>query len=166
MCPITYRKRMKVEDDRSQSKFTNTGQAKVKQKPKITMESRFSMTEQFACPFCLGLYKLQQYLISTKHGIHQGLAQCPECKNKCRFTTLTGRMTPEEYAEYIHNQVKSGIWQKMPFNKWKERLYKIGWAQKFWKRYNELKAESKESDALSEFEKEQLAWAEEAGYIK
>lgn len=164
--PIKFKEQMKAHKDEQQAKFNTQGQATLKQKPKITIESRYSMTEQFACPFCLGLHKLQKYLISTKKGIHQGLAECPECHNKCRFTTLTEINTPEQYAEFAYPYSSSGFWQKVPFNKWKDRLYRLGWAPRFWNRYQQLKAESIEDNVDSEFERQQLEWATEAGVIK
>lgn len=140
--------------DELQSRFNKKGETHVKQKPVITSEFKHSMTEQFTCPFCLGIHKLQSYLISTKKGIHHGLAQCPECNHKCRMSTLTGAMTPTEYANYIYSQVKSGIWQKIPFDKWKKRLYKLGWAGEFWKRYQELKAQDADGEPVSTAEQE------------
>jgi transcription elongation factor Elf1 len=152
--------------DKKQAKFDHEGQMKVSKKPIITVQSRYSMTQQFACPFCLGIYEFQRFLISTKKGIHQGLVECPECKNKCRISTLTGKMTPEEYAEYIYNQVRSGVWQKMPFSKWSDRLKRIGWAPRFWKAYHQLKSEDTESDIEEQWDAYQESWAKESGYIK
>lgn len=136
--------------DEIQAKFNARGEPKVKQKPVTTFEGKYSMTEQFACPFCLAIHEFRRYLISTKKGIHQGLAECPECKNKCRITTLTGAMTPTEYADYIYTQVRSGIWQKIPFNKWKQRLYKLGWAGEFWKQYKKLKAQDADGTPIDD----------------
>jgi len=145
--------------DKKQTRFNPVGKTELKRPPKITIEQKHSMTMQFACPFCLGLHTFQQYLMSTKKGIHQGLAQCPECNNKCRFSTLTKAMTPEEYADYIYGQVRSGIWQKMPFNKWKDRLYKLGWSHGFWKRYKELKSQDTDSEDDDDLFKAQEEWA-------
>lgn len=143
-----YRREAEAWRDKWQATFSKTAIIKKKQPPKTTVESKYSSDELFACPLCLALYKFQQYLISTKHGFHQGLAQCPECNNKFRIKTLTKAMTPTEYAEYIHNQALSGIWQKMPFQKWKERLWKLGWASEFWRRYRELKAEDTDKEPI------------------
>jgi len=151
-----YRREEKAYKDRKQSVFTKTATIKSKQKPKVGVESLYSMTEQFACPFCLGLHKFQQYLISTKHGIHQGLGQCPECNNKFRFRTLTQITTAKQYAEFAYPYSASGFWQKVPWSKWKDRLYKIGWSQAFWHRYHELKGEDVDKQPLSDEQEDKI----------
>ena len=160
-----YRREEKAYKVKGQTMFNAESALKTRRQPKISLESKYSMTEQFACPFCLGLHEFRKYLISTKKGYHQGLAQCPECKNKCRFTTLTQITTAEQYAEFAYPYSGSGFWQKVPWNKWKDRLRRIGWAQAFWHRYMELKGEDKEPTVSDELYNAQEEWARERGYI-
>lgn len=97
--------------------------------------------KQVMCAYCLYTGKLSEFLISTKKGFHKSQAKCPDCKNGQLIKTLSTNMTPEEYAEFIYSNKGYGVWQKMPFAKWKERLYQIGWAGAFWTKYKELKAQ-------------------------
>ena len=142
--------------DEIQAKFNPTGTAEIRRKPVTIIEEKYKTDDKFACPFCLSQHKFHEYLISTKKGIHQGLAECPECKNKCRFTTLTKPFTPEEYADHLYAQVRTGIWQKIPFDKWKRRLYNIGWASRFWTRYKELKAQEIDETPIDKEQEKQI----------
>jgi hypothetical protein len=55
--------------------------------------------------------------------------------------SLTAEWTPEQYADWVFPYGHSGFWQKCKFETWKKRLSQIGWAQRFWQRYKELKGE-------------------------
>lgn len=150
------RRENKAKKDVKQSKFSPVGTAEIREKPKVTVQSKYAMHMSFACPICLGVHEFHTYLMSTKRGIHQGLALCPECNNKFRFRTLTQPMTPAEYADYIFAQAKTGIWQKIPWDKWKQRLYKLRWSEDFWHRYQQLKAEDVDKEEVSEEREEQI----------
>ena len=97
----------------------------------------------FLCPFCLHLDRLEKYMISTKKGYHQSMAQCPECKNKMLIRSLTSKWTPEQYADWVYPYSVDGFWQKCKYDIWKKRLYIIGWSTRFWNRYMQLKGEPK-----------------------
>lgn len=122
-----------------QAHFTNLGWLeKPSQKPSITKQV-VNPTEQVMCPFCLYQDKLQSFFISTKKGISQAKAQCPECHNGMLMRTLLADMTPEQYAEWVWNYRSRGFWQKCKFSDWKVRLKNIGWAKRFWDKYKEIK---------------------------
>jgi len=120
--------------------------------------------QQVMCAYCLYQDQLHKFLISTKKGFHKSQAQCPDCGNRQLIRTLTAEQTPEQYAEWMYMNMPYGGWQKVPFNKWVERLRQCGWATIFWARYKQLKAEYTEQptyeDALNaEYQK----WLKEHG---
>ncbi len=156
---------MKVHDDEQQAKFATDGTTRTVKKVHAIIGFTHQPTEQFACPFCLGIRMLRSYFISTKKGIHQGMGKCPECENKFRFRTLTEITTATQYAEFAYPYSASGFWQKVPWNKWKDRLYRIGWTREFWHRYHELKGEDTAPDIIDELYEAQVKWAKERGLI-
>jgi len=134
----------KAKDDNKQATLnptTSTG-VQLKQPPKPVEFA--TIDYPVMCPFCLHIGKINEFLINTTHGYHRGLGKCPECKNGMRLSTLTVEWTPEQYAEFAYPYSTDGFWQKVPFEKWKERLHKIGWAHRFWTRYKQLKGEGEE----------------------
>ena len=140
-----WRKRRQTKQDPHQATLTTTSQEKMQRKQNTTKIS-FNISEgPFLCPFCLHLGKIDIFLISTAKGYHRGLGQCPECKNQFRWTTLTAEWTPEQYAEWVYDYSQAGFWQKIPYKTWSERLRKIGWSARFWRRYKQLKGEDTET---------------------
>jgi len=160
-----WRREQKAKDDNRQSRFTKTGTVQEPIKMTTIIGQVIPVTEQFSCPFCLGIYPLQKYLISTSKGYHRGLAKCPECGNQMRFESLTKQWTPEQYAEWCYPYSASGFWQKVPFTKWKDRLYKIGWSSRFWSRYRQLKGEDETPSYEQYLKDQQEEWAKEEGLI-
>lgn len=160
------RREDKASRNNKQATFTKIAKLKLKQQPKIETFFKYGATKVFYCPFCLGIHPFSKYLISTKKGYHKGLMQCPECNNKFRITTLTEIASPEEYAEFVYPYSASGFWQKVPWTKWKERLYGIGWAQRFWKRYKELKGEGQEDTYAQYLKDHQKEQAKEQDHIE
>jgi len=138
---IPYRKRIQVQDNPKQATLDPTSPKGCKPKQKPRTLQTYTITTPVLCPFCLHIGKINEFLISTKKGYHRNLGQCPECNNKMRLSTLTAEWTPEQFAEFAYNYATSGYWQKVPFKKFNNRLYKIGWAKKFWDRYKQLKGE-------------------------
>jgi len=114
-----------------------------------------NMEIKYACPFCLHIAQLKEYLISTKKGIHQGLGECPECHCKMQFKSLKAEWTPEQYAEWVFEYAARGFWQKIPWATWKRRLEELGWAQRFWDKYKQLKGENPSEGAYPEDSQEQ-----------
>jgi len=136
-----YKREYEIRQDKLQTKFDPTQPTGIKFKPQDIMEVTTLHTGVYWCPFCLHKDKIEAYLISTKKGYHKGLGLCPECKNKMQLKTLTSKMTPEQFAEFAYGYRADGYWQKMPFTKFNERLKQIGWAQRFWNKYRQLKGE-------------------------
>lgn len=139
-----YLREQRAKHDRDQATLEPKSKTGIKVKfYKLDMEGE-DANQRYMCPFCLHQDKLRYFLIQTGKGIHRGLAECPECKNKCKLSTLKADMTPEQYADFAYGYKGFGFWQKVPFETWKERLYKIGWAHRFWERYKQLKGEDEE----------------------
>jgi len=105
----------------------------------------------YYCPFCLYYGRIEQFEYRTPKGNVSKGVKCPECDNKMLRRSLTTPMNAEQYAEWVYNYRLSGFWRKVNFSKWKERLYKLGLAYKFWMRYRELKGDM----AVTESEEEQ-----------
>jgi len=129
----------KAWKDTNQAKFSAAGHLVQKMQTKT---QTYEVASIVACPFCLHIGKIGSFLISTKKGYHKSLGKCPECKNQMQLRSLTAEWTPEQYAEWCYDYAKSGFWQKTPFKKWSDRLYKIGWSYRFWQKYKQLKGES------------------------
>jgi len=132
---------MKAKDDKHQTRLAPKSPRGCTEPMKFTMIPMADYEALYFCPFCLHTDKYTKFLISTPKGYHRGLGQCPECGNKMQLRTLLAEMTPEQYAEFAYPYSASGFWQKVPFEKWRERLYKMGWAHRFWGRYKQLKGE-------------------------
>ena len=142
---------MDNKSDKQQIKFGANSEIIQPKPAEITQFTSVNCNELVMCPFCLYQAKLSAFFISTKKGISQGKAQCPECKNGMLMKSLWNDMSASEYAQWVYNYSASGYWKKCPFQLWKARLKAIGWSQAFWGRYKELKgvdaAESVFSDA-------------------
>lgn len=162
------RRRLRIaynEFDDTQSKFGKDGKAIAHKEQKTEIEFAFDMNMQVLCPFCLYKYKLQAFLVSTKKGISQKRAKCPECGNGMLMSSLTADMTPEQYAEWCFEYSPMGFWQKVKFSKWSDRLYKIGWARRFWEKYKELKADAGIESYSDHMEQKAREWAVDEGYL-
>ncbi len=146
-----YIRQSKSFDDRQQIKFDKDGKWIKPAEVEIVQFTAVNCNELVACPFCLYKAKLSAFFISTKTGISQANAKCPECHNGMRMKSLWNDMGASQYAEWVFNYRLSGFWQKCPFAVWKKRLKEIGWSTAFWARYRELKgveaADSMFSDA-------------------
>jgi len=150
-----YLREQKAKDDKQQTTFGDLGLLKPTQMQQAKAVVDINTDQTVACAYCLHQNKLYKFLISTKKGFHKSQAQCPDCHNKQLIRTLTAEMTPEQYAEFMYFNMQYGGWQKVPFDKWKERLAQLGWAQPFWDRYKALKAEYTEEDKYPQDSQEQ-----------
>lgn len=161
-----YIREEKAKYDKVQTIFGEKG--KVRHRPEYTVESGFTLdvSMKVHCPFCLYDDKLQAFLVSTKKGLSQSRAKCPICNNGMLMRSLTAEMTPEEYAQWCFEYSGSGFWQKVPFNTWKERLFKMGWAYRFWSMYKELKGDSGKETYADHMEQAAKEWAVEQGYME
>ncbi len=115
------------------------------------------------CPFCLGINKLQLFLISTKKGVNRSQGKCPLCGNGARLQTLIKMTTwtPEQYAGFVYPYAKMGFWQKIQklgFDTWKRRLKLMGWAQAFWNEYKRLRGDLDREAEEKRYEEEWTAY--------
>ena len=161
-----YRMREKSHADKQQTRLGADGKLKPAKVQQVTEFTSANYMMMVSCPFCLHDDKLQAFLVSTKKGISQSKAACPECKNGMMMISLTADWTPEQYAEWVFEYRKSGFWQKCKFSIWKDRLYKRGWSKQFWEKYKALKGsdesedywdylDSQQADAKAKWEGEQ-----------
>jgi len=136
-----WKRERQASADKSQSTIAPYGKQgyKLKEAPPVTQT--YTIDEPVMCPFCLHIGKINEFLLSTKKGFDKRLGQCPECENKMMIRSLTAEWTPEQFAEWVYNYVESGYWQKVKFDKFRERLNKIGWSYRFWTKYKQLKGE-------------------------
>lgn len=136
-----WKRQMKAIDDKQQMILEPTSPTGATIRPRDTITFTPVHTKPVTCPFCLYTATIEQFLISTKKGLHKALGKCSECNNKMRLKTLTREWTPEQFAEWCHEYSASGFWSKVPFAKFRTRLYRMGWSRRFWERYKELKGE-------------------------
>jgi len=132
---------MKAISNPFQTKLTPDKKKPIKPRDdEITLQMLQSRVK-YMCPFCLHTDYLKAFMIPKKKGWSVRMAQCPECGNKMRMKTLLAEWTPEQFAEWVYNYRLSGFWGKCPFEKFNKRLKDIGWSERFWRRYKELKGE-------------------------
>jgi len=142
-----YVRDQQSKKDEKQARFDNSGEVNVSKPANTAVFISVNFNEKVWCPFCLYEAKLSRFLVVGKHGYQQGTAHCPECNNTMRMASLWNDWDAKKYAEWAFDYRLSGFWQKCPFAKWKERLFKIGWAHEFWTRYKALKGEA-ETDEI------------------
>lgn len=134
-----YVRESKAKDDKQQERLDPKSPSFLKAKPKVEVNIAEIHTGIYSCPFCLHTGKINAYLISTKKGYDKRLGHCPECNNNMMLKTLLTDMTPEQFADFAYGYSTQGYWQKVPFAKFNERLKLIGWQERFWNKYRELK---------------------------
>lgn len=146
-----YVRELKIKRDLQQACFSPDGA--VQQRPQvISRQAQVDFSRIVFCPFCLCEAKLQAFLISSKEGISQSRAQCPECGNGMMMRSVTATWTPKTFAEWVFDYAGSGFWQKCKWELWKKRLQDKGWTQAFWNRYRELKGSgSDEAESYTEY---------------
>ena len=142
----------KLRHDKQQTIFTESGLGKTKSPLAINITT--IKDEIVFCPFCLGKYQLNKFLISTKKGYNKNLGKCPECQNQMRLETLNRMLkwNPKEYAEFVYEYPAPAFWKKCSFNKWKNRLYEMNMSYNFWNTYKQLKEENSYTEATQDTE--------------
>lgn len=134
-------KRRKMEADKSQTMLDFSHQSGAKVRGEEPTTSVYPITTKFMCPFCLYIDNIYKFRVKTKEGYSEKRARCPDCDNLMQIRSLTKPMSIEEYAEWVFNYSLSGFWEKCPYKKFRERMWKLGWSRRFWKKYKELKGE-------------------------
>jgi transcription elongation factor Elf1 len=161
-----WNRQQSAREDKQQRKLDFTQPNLVEYKKPITVSVVEMYTGEYSCPFCLHSDKIGNFLISTKKGYHKGLGKCPECGNQMQIKSLTSDWTPEQYAEFMYEYSGQGGWQKVKFQVWSYRLNKIGWSQRFWNRYRELKGEAKTESYTDYIQRKQFEQAQEQGWTE
>lgn len=121
------------------------GQRKIIQTPTEGLKPQPKPEEitftKYLCPWCLTEHYLSQYLTHCKNGKLAKKGQCPNCGHRMLIDTLRRikEYTIEEFAEWVYERGHYGFWKEIKFQEWKQRLYEVGFSQKFWGRYRELK---------------------------
>jgi transcription elongation factor Elf1 len=160
-----YKREEKAKEDKYQTMLNPKSPSFIKEKQQQKVEVTVKYTGEYRCPFCLHLDKINAYLISTKKGYHHGLGKCPECGNQMQLKSLTAQWTPEQFADFMYEYSRQGGWQKVPFMKFNERLKLIGWAERFWSRYKQLKGDSTDEKYTDYIQRVQEEQAREQGLI-
>jgi len=150
-----WKRKMAMSDDNRQTRLGASEPIKLEEPYKAETIFTQDLNQIVFCPFCLYYCKLQAFLVSTKKGYSYSNANCPECKQGMRMSTLVADMNPEQFAEFVHPYAGSGFWKKVNFAQWNERLRKMGWSYRFWQRYKELKSEGSEEAYEAYIERKQ-----------
>jgi len=135
-----WKRGMIAHDDDKQMVLSATSPKGAEKRERMKTEVELAHTGTYSCPFCLHQDKMGKFLQSTKKGFHKSLGKCPECGQVMMLKTLTTKMSPEEFAEWCYEYSGSGYWKKVIFSKFRDRLFKLGIAKRFWARYKVLKA--------------------------
>jgi len=166
MTPIKFKEQMKARFDKKQTILAPETETGVTERQPEVRLSDHSTEEQVLCPFCLHIGKIKEFLVSTKKGISQYRAKCPECQNGMLIRSLLQEMTVEEYAEWVYNYVADGFWQKCKWYTWKDRLAKLGMAAAFWTKYKQLKGEDTTESYEDYIIRKQYEQAKEEGWTE
>lgn len=144
-CQRKYLREQTVVADEAQMTFGKNGDVAARKRVKV--ESQTINTQKLVfCPFCLEGNIVQKFLVSTKKGISQSKALCPECHTGMLLRTLLRKWTVEDYARWVFDYRRSGFWQKVKegagFDKFNKNLKEKDWLQPFWDHYKALKGEA------------------------
>lgn len=127
----------------TQAKFGKDGTVLTTVVGMYAEQSSVDVLQLVHCPFCLGEDTMQTFLISTKKGLSLSKGECRMCGHGMMLRNLLSmKSTPEKYAEWVWSYARSGFWQKIQFNEWKNRLEEMGWSRPFWDKYKALKTEA------------------------
>lgn len=137
-----YLREEMAKGDYSQACFTRDGRLEALRAAVFTEQSGMDLNKIVFCPFCLTDNKLQRFLVSTKKGISNSRAHCPNCDEGMLLFSLLHDWTPETYAKWVFEYSRSGFWKKVNFEAWKRRLFERGWSEAFWEIYRQLKADN------------------------
>lgn len=109
----------------------------------------------FICPFCAYKGRLIRFRYKTIRGISKRTFKCPDCGNLMRRNTLTKKVTPKLWAEWLYscirlykihgydNALKQDFFHKIKWEKLFERLKKLGISKEFWDSWKNIKQLSK-----------------------
>jgi len=163
-------KKWKREDaakqDKEQATLNPYSPSFIKTKQEQQVSVTGILTGKYSCVFCLYSGRIEEFLISRKKGYDKRLVHCPECGQNMELRSLTAKWTPEEYADFLYRYSCQGGWQKVRFKIWSERLKEIGWSERFWLRYKELKGDSDQTESYEKhIMRQQEEEAREKGYI-
>ena len=129
--------------------------------PKPTIHTEvIELDREFTCPYCLYTAPLTQFRIKLKKGYSEKRFQCPDCKTIMKRETLTKTMTVKEFAEWI---LETHAWERIHWEKFKQRLKQMGIAKQFWKAYKEYKQQILgETETYEEYPmRKQREWMQE-----
>jgi hypothetical protein len=146
-----YHREYAADIDKQQARLDPNSPSFLKEKKKAVISIIEVHTGVYRCPFCLNPNKINAYLISTKKGYDKRLGHCPACNNNMMIKTLTSPMTPEQFADFVFDYSRQGFWQKVKFKEFNDNLYRIGWPQRFWTRYKELKGDSVPTENYADY---------------
>jgi hypothetical protein len=150
-----YHREYDAKHDKQQATFNPLSPLGLTVKQQTKVDICLTHTGIYLCPFCLHPDPINSFLISSKQGYNKSMVKCPECKQNFRLKTLTAKMTPEQYADFLYEYSRQGGWQKVTFKIWKERLAQLGWSQTFWERYKALKGDSDDTSYTGYIERQQ-----------
>lgn len=136
-----YKREQQARDDKAQAVLAPEKQSFMRERGRVISTSSMALTGQYMCPFCLYVGNIQKFLVSTKKGVSQKTAKCPDCGNTMRMKTLTYDFTIEQFAQWCCQYALSGFWKKVPFQKFNRRLKELGIRYRFWKAYKIFKGE-------------------------
>lgn len=153
-----YDKSQKMMYDKQQTVLTPKDLLPISPNFKSFAEKYLSYTifdeRKVFCPFCLGQYQINAFLIQTKKGtINKLLGLCPDCKNEMHLKTLDKlvKMSMQEFARWVFDYRLSGFWSKVTrgetnrelsdkyFKEFNQRLRNFENYQDFWDYYKLLK---------------------------
>ena len=142
--------RRSLRNDSNQFIFDEEGHTGRKKTRTTIMTTVELKAVKYLCPFCLHSGYIHEYTHKLKSGGESKRLHCPECDVEMRKESLTDHKTIEEYAEWVFNYSMSGFWKKCPFDKFNDRLYKLGMSYRFWKKYKELKGNKDKEQTYEE----------------
>ena len=136
---VTYKARWKAFYDKKQTILDPANRMPIRfRRSKLSIEDALK-TDVVTCPFCLYIGRLWEFQYMLPTGKMSKMARCPDCHNRMQLRTLTQDMTVEQYAKWCFEYALSGFWDKVPFQKFRNRLYKLRIANRFWNEYSRLK---------------------------
>jgi len=147
-----------------QTQFTPQGTIKKIKPPKPEVKVEFTEQNKVTCPFCLYTDYISAFYIKLKHGkVSEKRFKCPDCGEIMRKATLTRKMTIEEFAEWIY---ATHQWDRIKFDKFRERLKEYGISYKFWTAYKQTKEQAEGAESYQDYlARKQREWAKEEGLI-
>jgi len=125
-------------------------EVETKESVKVIMDYKI---REFTCPLCLYTGLISNFYILLKNGKpSEKRFRCPDCSQVMQRGTLFREQTVEEFAEWMLDAM---VWKRVVFEKFKDRLMKMGISYQFWEHYKKYKAEkmgtADENEQYSEY---------------